>query len=83
LVGKKPRDIIKVKCFNYNDVRHYAKDCPKVRQDLDQGGFITKKIEIKLGSNLILLKFKVRINMVSCFLDSKATHSFVSPSVVL
>jgi hypothetical protein len=73
----------KVKWFNYNDTRHYAKDCPKIRQDLDQGGFIVKKNVIKIGFNLILLKFKVGINVVSCFLDSKATHSLVSPSVVL
>jgi hypothetical protein len=83
LVGKKPRDITKVKCFNYNDVRHYAKDCPKVTQDLDQGGFIAKTSVIKLRSNLTLLKFKVGINVVSCFLDSRAMRSFVSPSVVL
>jgi hypothetical protein len=63
LVGKKPRDITKVKCFNYNDFRHYAKDCVKVRQDLDQGGFIAERRVIKLESSLILLKFKVRINV--------------------
>jgi hypothetical protein len=28
---KKPRDITKIKCFNYNNVGHYAKDFPKIR----------------------------------------------------
>jgi hypothetical protein len=82
LVGKKPRDITKVKSFNYNDVRHYAKDCPNVNQELDQGGFIAKTCVIKLRYNLILLKFKVGINVDSCFLDLRAMHSFISSSVV-
>ncbi len=36
----------------------------------------------KLGPNLIMLKFKVGINGVLCFLDSEATHSFVCPNVI-
>jgi hypothetical protein len=34
----------------------------------------------KLGPNLFLLKFKVGMNGVLCFLDSRTTHLFVSPS---
>ncbi len=36
----------------------------------------------KLGPNLILFRFKVGINGVLCFLDSRTMQSFVSPSVV-
>jgi hypothetical protein len=28
---KNPRDITKIKCFNYNNVGHYAKISPKIR----------------------------------------------------
>jgi hypothetical protein len=37
----------------------------------------------KLGPNLILFKFKVGINGLLCLLDSRFTHSFVNPSMVL
>jgi hypothetical protein len=37
----------------------------------------------KLGPNLIMFRFKVRINEVLCFLDLITTHSFVNPSVVV
>ncbi len=58
---KKPRDITKVKHFNYNDVAHYAKDCPKVKQNLEQDNFARTMNAVKLGPNLILFKFKVGI----------------------
>ncbi len=47
-----------------------------------QGGFVAKASVAKLGPNLIMLKFKVGINGVLCFLDSGTTHSFVSPNVI-
>ncbi len=28
---KKPWDVTKVRCFNYEDLGHFAKDCEKVR----------------------------------------------------
>jgi hypothetical protein len=37
----------------------------------------------KLGPNLILLKFKVRTNVVLCLLDLGAMHSFVSSNVIM
>jgi len=58
---KKPRNITKVKHFNYNDVVHYAKDYPKVKQNLEQDNFARTMSAIKLGPNLILFKFKVGI----------------------
>lgn len=75
-IEKKPKDITKVSCFNSNDVEHYAKDWFKVRPNFEQNGS-------KLGPNLIMFKFTIKINVVSCVLNSRATHSFVSPSVVL
>jgi hypothetical protein len=30
---KKPWDVAKVQCFNYDKLGHFAKDCEKVRQD--------------------------------------------------
>jgi hypothetical protein len=69
-IEEKPRDITKVKCFNYNDGEHYAKGCFKVRPNFEQNGFTTKANVAKLRPNLILLKFKIKTNVVSYFLNS-------------
>jgi hypothetical protein len=37
----------------------------------------------KLSLNLILLKFKVRINGLLCLLDFGAKHLFVNPSAIM
>ncbi len=70
---KKPRDITKVKCFNYNNGAHYAKDYPKVGQNLEQDDFARTTSMVKLGPNLILLKFKLGTNVLSCLLDWRTT----------
>jgi len=36
----------------------------------------------KLGPNLMLFRFKVKIDGVLCLLDLGAMHSFVSPSAI-
>jgi hypothetical protein len=65
---KKPRDITKVKCFNYNNVAHFAKDYPKVKQNLEQDDFVRTTSMVKSRLNLILFKFKVETNVLSCLL---------------
>ncbi len=46
---KKQGNINKVKCFNYNKMGHFVKDYLKVKQDLEQGGFVMKTNVAKLG----------------------------------
>ncbi len=79
---KKLWDVAKVQCFNYNELGNFAEDCEKVNRDWAQGGFVAKASVAKLGPNLIMFRFKVKINGVLCLLDSGAMHSFVNPSAV-
>ncbi len=30
---KKSQDIAKVQCFNYDELKHFSKDCEKVKHD--------------------------------------------------
>jgi hypothetical protein len=61
-VEKKPRDVDKARCLNYEELGHFTKDYEKVKQDWAQWGFITKVNVTTLGPNLIMFRFKVRTN---------------------
>jgi hypothetical protein len=80
---KKSQDVAKVQSFNCEKLGHFVKDYKKVNQDWAQGGFVPKARVAKLGSNLILLKFKIKIYGVLCLFDLGATHSFVSPNAII
>jgi len=53
-----------------------------VRWDWKEGKFLGNASVATLGPNLILLNYKVGINVVSCLLDFKTMHLFVKPNVV-
>jgi hypothetical protein len=92
MIKKAKLDLAKVKCFNCDNHGHLAKDFPKLLQINDdifqgkfffQGGFV---VEIRVNksetSNLLKLKCKINNKLVFCFLDLRATNSFMILQVV-
>jgi len=85
-------DLLKVKCFNFDYHKHLVKDYPKppwVNDYISQGRLIFQRgFMAKMGahkneaSNLLKLKCKINNELESCFLDSKATNSFMTSQVV-
>ncbi len=53
-----------------------------LRWDWKEGKFLGNTSVATLGPNLILLNYKVGINVVSCLLDFETMHLFVKPNVV-
>jgi hypothetical protein len=53
-----------------------------VRWDWKEGKFLGNASVATLGPNLILLNYKVGINVVSYLLDFETMHLFVKPNVV-
>jgi hypothetical protein len=74
--SEKPRGA----CFNCNEVRHYSKDCPKLKL----GNGVSKVIALtsNLGqgecNRLIFLKGKLSKREVLCLLDTRASHNFIT-----
>ncbi len=70
----------KVACFNYNEVGHYSKDCPKSKAR--NGGSKVIALNANLAqaecNRLIFLKGKIVKRNVLCFLDTRASHNFVT-----
>jgi len=68
----------KVACFNYNEVGHYSKDCPKSKAR--NGG--SKAFNANLAQaechRLIFLKGKIAKRDASCLLDTGASHNFIT-----
>jgi hypothetical protein len=81
----------KVKCFNYDNYGHLAKDCPNppwLNRCITQGKFIIQGgFVAKIGaheseaSNLLKLNCKINYEFVCWFLDSRATNSFMTPQL--
>ncbi len=75
-VGVKPKG----SCFNYNEVRHYSKDCPKSKTG--NGGFKVIALNANVTqvkcNQFIFLKRKIAKWDVLCLLDTKASHNFIT-----
>jgi hypothetical protein len=81
-------DLPKVKCFNYDNHKHLAKNCPKPPKVSDyisegkfifQGGFVANKSKT---SNLLKLKCKINDKLVCYFLYSIVMNSFMTSQVM-
>jgi len=75
-VGVKPKGA----CFNYNEVGHYSKDCPKSKMGNGGSKVIALNANItQPGCNrLIFLKGKVIKWDALCLLDIWASHNFIT-----
>jgi hypothetical protein len=67
-------------CFNYNEMGHYYKDCPAPK--LRNRGSKVIALAANLAQNecnrLIFLKGKVYKRNVLCFLNTRASHNFIT-----
>jgi hypothetical protein len=67
-------------CFNYNEMGHYSKDCPKPKSR--NGGYKVIAFAANLAqgecNRLIFLKGKVSKWDVLCLLDIGASHKFIT-----
>ncbi len=74
--GVKPKGA----CFNYNEVGHYSKDCPKSK--MGNGGSKVIALNANLAqlecNRLIFLKGKIVKRDVFCLLDTRASHNFIT-----
>jgi hypothetical protein len=70
----------KVACFNYNEMGHYSKDCPKSKAR--NGGFKVIAFNVNLAqaecNQLIFLKGKIAKRDVLCLLYTGASHNFIT-----
>jgi hypothetical protein len=75
-VGVKPKGT----CFNCNEMGHYSKDCPKSKAG--NGGFKVIALNANLAqaecNRLIFLKGKITKRDVLCFLNTGASHNFIT-----
>ncbi len=82
--GSHPRGDVSGKpkgaCFNYNEVGHYSKDCPKSKAG--NGGSRVIALNANLAQvecdRLIFLKRKIVKRNVLCLLDIEAFHNFIT-----
>jgi hypothetical protein len=67
-------------CFNYNEVGHYSKDCPKPKPGNGAFKVIALIANLVQGecNHLIFLKGKVSKPKVLCLLDTRASHNFIT-----
>jgi hypothetical protein len=67
-------------CFNYNEVRHYSKDCPKSKAG--NGGSKVIALNANLAqvecNQLKFLKGKIAKRDVLCLSDIRAFHNFIT-----
>ncbi len=71
-------------CFNYNEVGHYSKDCPKPkpRNGGSKVNALTSNLAQSERNHVLFLKKKVSKREVLCLLDTKASHNFITQESV-
>jgi len=67
-------------CFNYNEVGHYSKDCPKSKAGHGYPKVIALNANLAQDecNRLIFLKGKIAKQDVLCLLDTRASHNFIT-----
>jgi hypothetical protein len=89
-IKKAKHDLSKVKCFNYNNHGHLAKDCPKSQRVIEciaQSkliilGDLVAKIWHTKASKLLKLNYKINDKVVGCLLHSRTTNLLMTIQVV-
>ncbi len=82
--GSQPKGDFGVKpkgtCFNYNEVGHYSKDCPKSKSGSGTSKVLTLNADLAQPecNRLIFLKGKIAKRDVLCLLDTWASHNFIT-----
>ncbi len=66
-------------CFNYNEMGHYSKDCPKSKAGNGGSKVIALNVNLARGEchRLIFLKGKIAKRDVLCLLDIGASHNSI------
>jgi hypothetical protein len=74
--GAKPKGA----CFNYNEVGHYSKDCPKPKSGSGSSKVLAFNATLAQPecNQLIFLKGKIVKRDILCFLDTWASYNFIT-----
>jgi hypothetical protein len=74
--GTKPKGT----CFNYNEVGHYSKDCPKSKLGVGSSKVLALNATLAQTecNRLIFLKGKIFKRDILCLLDTRASHNFIT-----
>jgi hypothetical protein len=77
--GVKPKGA----CFNYNEVGHYSKDCPKSKSGSGSSKVLAFNATLAQPecNRLIFLKGKIAKRDILCLLDTGASHNFITREI--